>query len=232
EGTADMNMMTHIDRRETEPATKSRHLFLDECGNPSDRSGPDLTKARPIGEVIRELGRLRSTYSIAFWEACSASGIDVSVMRTREGEDRLMIGLPCDCQEELRRPRYDALVAQLEKKSWRREMVIDLANMGGRFADNQPFASVEDAAAAFLDAGGRIRVRDDGGCEENRPLTDEKLMEEGWSGYPLRRLVHRYQATLRQKGGREAMKSHVLAHGRLHEPSGWTVLEKGSGSND
>src|SRR5690606_30603030 len=55
EGNADMNMMTRIDRLETEPATKSRHLFLDECGNPSDRSGPDLTKARPIGEVVREL---------------------------------------------------------------------------------------------------------------------------------------------------------------------------------
>lgn len=117
-------------------------LFVDEAGNPSDRCGPDLNKARPIDDVISGLRRLRSGYAVKFWQACKESGIDISVTRMPDGEDRLGLGFPLDCQEDLRRPRYNALVSQLKRSERRRQGVLELTNLLGNFADNQPFSSI------------------------------------------------------------------------------------------
>jgi hypothetical protein len=228
----DMNMINHaFDAQAGTPAKAQKHFFLDENGNLSDRCGPDLTKATPIDDVMRELGRLRGSYSPAFIHACADSGIDVSVIRTRDGEDHLMIGFPIDSQENLRRPRYDALVAQLGKTTWRRQSVIDLANMLGRFADNQPYRTIEEAAGAYIAAGGRIMVGPDGQCDEILHWS-EAMLAEGYEGYPIRRMLQRYDATLRKAGARKAMAAFVRAHGRDDGPSGWIVLEAAEQRND
>lgn len=217
-----MNISTRIDPA---PAYVPSKPYLDENGNPSERSGPDLTMAEPIENVIGRLRYARNGYSVDFWQACRASGIDLSVMVDRDGDEWLQMWLPCDDQEDLRRARYDALRAHVMSTTRRRQSVIDLVNMRGRFADNRRFESVEEAAREFVSAGGRIYVLQDGLCEEILPYSEKQMMEEGWSGYPLRRLSQRYDATLRQKGARDELAALVRKHGQLHEGSGAWVWE-------
>ncbi|WP_324741604.1 hypothetical protein U8326_00055 [Tsuneonella sp. CC-YZS046] len=186
---------------------------------------PDLTQAQPIEDVLKELAPMRNEYPVAFVKACRNSGIDITVTRDENGEDHLMLGYSLDNQEDLRRARLDALTAQLRRGRHRRKDVIALLNMLGHFADNQPYNSIAEAANEYLAAGGRIMVRPDGGLEETIPYSAEKWKAEGWTGYPLRRLIHRYRSTLSKRGAREAMISYVFEHGTLHKGSRWTVLE-------
>lgn len=185
---------------------------------------PDLRKAPPIEEVIRGMSRLRNAFPFAFLEACKASGIDISVIRDRDGVDRLTFGCACDDQEDMRRDRLNALSRLISRSVQRRQDTIVLVNALGRFADNQPFGSVSEAAWAYLEAGGRIFANQSGHCEETMPYRDE-IADDARTGHSLRRMLHRYDATLRQKGARKEMTNLVLARGTLHQGSGFSVLE-------
>jgi hypothetical protein len=237
-GGNDMNMMTSIEAAAataamskvrsavTIHARRRPKFFLDERGRPSHRAGPDLRKAEPIEDVLAYLSRRRKqTYGVAFYRAARRSGISVSVFYSREGEEYLQMGLPCDTQDHLRRRRYDVLAAHVHGRPWRYRAVMDIANFLGHFADNRRYDSVKEAAENYIAVGGRIYVLPGGSCEENLSLTSEMLMAESWEGYPLRRLSHRYDATLRAKGARDELAQLVRQHGRLHEGSGsivWT----------
>ncbi|HEY0148677.1 MAG TPA: hypothetical protein VGB70_06695 [Allosphingosinicella sp.] len=205
-----MNMISTIERASAREECK---LFLDDQGRPSHRAGPDLTKAEPISEVIGRLRRARSTHAEQFYRACHTSGIDLNVNVSPTGEERLLMGVPMDEQEELRRPRYDALTAHLRSTEGGRQGVIDLLNMVGRFVDGRPYASVLEAAERYIGAGGRIYILPDGSCEETMPFDGDALAAEAWSGYPLRRLHHRYEATLRRFGAREELTKLVRENG-------------------
>lgn len=201
-------------------------FFRDENGKPSDHHGPDLSKAEPIEAVIARLNPLRSAYSVEFWKACKASGLHLSVTVTRDGEEQLGMMYPCDSQMDLRKPRGEALTTHMNRSERRHRDVVALVNILGHFADNQPYPSVEEAADAFLEAGGRLMVRPDGKLEDALNPTIEQLNAEHYDGWPLRRLSHRLDATLRQKGGREAMAALVRERGELHQGTGWIVLKK------
>lgn len=187
--------------------------------------GPDLAKAEPITEVVARLAPLRNGYSADFLDALQASGMTAQVVRDADGVDHLEIWLPADSQEALRNDRYDGLLSQMRRGKFRRRRVIDHLNMIGRFMDNQPFASVEEAAAAYLALGGRIWVRPEGTCEKTMPYQADIVDAEAYERFPLRRLLQRYGATLRQPGSREVMTAYVREHGKLHEGSGCIVLE-------
>lgn len=227
ERNGDMNMMARIARDgEGIGLRGERKLFVDENGNPSDLYGPDLTKAEPIDMVIKRLAPLRNLYSVEFMRACQESGIVVSVTRDPYGEDHLSIWLPCDGQEVLRIHRYNELIAQLRRGTFRRQEVIGCLNAFGRFVDNQPFGSIEEAAEAYLDVGGRIYVLPDGRCEETLPYNEERMGAEHYDGFPLRRLLQRYQGALRRRGAREALAAYVQLRGTFHEGSQAYVLER------
>ncbi|MBT2133968.1 hypothetical protein KK137_06440 [Croceibacterium sp. LX-88] len=196
-----------------------------------DLVGPDLGSAEPIEKVIKSLAALRNNYPTAFIKACKDSGIDVTVMREADGVDHLMLGCPCDGQEKLRLHRLDALRAQLRRGKSRRQDVIDTLNLCGRFADNQPFGSIEEAAEAYLGFGGRIYVLPDGQCEETTPYDEERIEAEHYDGYPMRRMLQRYQLTLGRRGAREAMAAYVRQHGALDEKSKAHVLEREGQAN-
>lgn len=191
-----------------------------------EQVGPDLTKAEPIADVIARLAPQRNGYSADFLAACKASGMDVTVIRDRDGVDRLQIGLPEDDQTALRNQRYEALKAQLKRGKFRRQQVIDHLNLIGCFLDSQPFASAAELAEAYLAVGGRLWVFTDGRLGEALPYHRDTHAEESRNGYPLRRLVHRYAATMRRRGALEEITAHVREHGKLHEGSGCIVLER------
>jgi len=213
---------------EAAPARKRAKLFLDDKGRPSDIAGPDLRKARSIEEVIAGLKGLRTgagSYSSAFYRACKESGIHLSTLFDgRGGGERLLMYLPCDDQEEMRRARYEALRDHLHAKPQRRQAVMDLVNMLGHFADNRPYASVEEAAEQLIAAGGRVYILPDGTCEETLPYGNERRLEDSWNDYAIRRMFQRYEATLRRRGAREEMAELVRANGR--ERSGSIVWER------
>jgi hypothetical protein len=219
-----MNMMTAIEA----PISSRPKLYIDETGAPSDRFGPDLSKATPIEEVLKQLAHRKTgdsgTYSTAFYQAARDSGIYLSTGFNRDGSEYLSMGLPCDSQEDMRRERYDALRAHVGAKPSRRQSVIYLLNILGFFVDNRPFASVEAAADAWVEAGGRIYALVDGTCEETFSIADN-VLEDSWNGYPLRRLKQRYDVTLRAKGARGQLAAIVRAKGHLYEGSGAHVLE-------
>ena len=230
-----MNMMTRIEAadsgatiRAVIPAGKAdRKDYFDEHGNPSTRSGPDLTKAVSVEQMMKSLSHRRTgpngSYSTAFYHAAKDSGITMLATHEEEGE-RLWMWLPCDGQEELRRPRYDALAAHLKAKPARRDTVIELMKLIGRFRDNRKFATIEEAARAFVDVGGRIYVLPNGICEEIIPA--QIAMADDWRlGYPIRQAASRYDATLRRKGAREEMAAYVRHHGKLHDGSGSYVIQ-------
>lgn len=192
---------------------------------PMDIVGPDLTKAQPIEDVIRDLAPMRNGYAVAFRAACKASGIDISVRREHDGQDMLLLGCPLDGQEHLRRPRIDALVAQMHRGKNRRADVIELLNLLGNFADNEPFPSVAALADAYLERGGHLWIKPDGQVGEPwLPFERDTAARESWDGYPLRRLVHRYSATLLQPGAADAIATYVREHGKHDEGSGCYVL--------
>jgi len=215
-----MNMHTSISH--TESFSKDRsglHFFTEETGAESERCGPDLTKAEPIDQVIRRLQRLRSSFSVAFYQACRESGIDLTVMVSQLGEERLYMGSALDHQAKLRKNRSDRLGKLVVSTKRRRDDVVDLVNMLGRFADNRPFDSIEEAANAFIAAGGRIYVLPDGRCEEIMPYRPSIVMEDSWEGYPRRRMAQRYAATLLRTGAREEMATIVRERGIFRKGS-------------
>jgi hypothetical protein len=209
--------------------------FLDEHGSPSHRAGPDLTRAEPIETMLARLAYRKTvrggTYAVAFCNAARESGIDLSVTVSREGEERLSVGMPCDSQEMLRRPRYDALVAHIRERPQRRQCVIDHLNRLGRFVDNRRYASVREATDHFIAAGGRIFVLPDGRCEEALPMNEGAALRDDWDGHPLRRMSQRYLATMFATGAREKLAELVRAHGATQPGSGmivWRAAQAGA----
>lgn len=188
-------------------------------------AGPDLGDAEPIGEVLDYLNRRRKkTYGLAFYQAARDSGIEVSVLyRGRESAEELFMRLPSDSQEAPRRDRYEALRANLHARPWRRQVVIDIMNFLGRFHDNRPFASAHEAARNMLQAQGRLMVGPTGEFDWNMPYDGERRLEDSWDGFPLRRLVQRFEATMRQTGIQQEMTELVRRRGQLHAGSGWIV---------
>ncbi len=177
------------------------------------KSAPDLSEAEPIDDLVARLRPMRNAFAFQFVQACEASGIDLNVRYDGDGE-RLWFGVACDGQEKERCERRDALIAVLKRSPQRRTAVIDLLNMFGRFVDDRPFGSLEDAANEFLAAGGRIYVLPEGICEETLALTEQKIEAEHWNRHKLRRLQHRYRATLRKFGGRNQLSELVKKNGK------------------
>ena len=192
----------------------------------TDMVGPDLTKAEPIADVIARLAPLRNGYWEDFLDACTASGMDVMVIRDRDGTDKLQIGMPADGQEALRQPRYKALTDQLKRGKFRRQQVIDALNLFGRFMDNQPFASIVELADAFLTHGGRLWLKPDGSLGEPwLPYTRDTAQQERIERYPLRRLMHRYTATLHRPNSSEALAAYICKRGKKCEGNSCIILE-------
>lgn len=225
-------MMTEIQRCTAKAPVPSlnenrrgRECFLDESGEPSDRAGPDLTTAEPIEDVISRLKRARSTFPMEFIQACRDSGISLHVMYWKDGTKEFRVGYACDVQEDIRRARGDALEAILRSTDRRRESVVEVVEWLGWFVDNRPFASIEEAADQYLAIGGRILADPDGGCTEALSFDPQVPDLEFREGYPRRRVLHRYGATLRQKGAREQMAELVKAKGAFRPGCGWYVLE-------
>lgn len=223
-----MNMMTRIDLNDANTISATHMLSPgrgEQARDPNQRRS-NLTKARPIALVIKQLASMRSRFAIAFLTACAESDIDVSIMREHDGEDHLMFGCCCDDQETLRRRRLDALRGQLQRGKDRRQQVIILLNALGRFCDNQPYATIEDAAREFLSLGGRIYILPDGRCEEAFPFRETWMQAERSTGYPVRRMLQRYNLTLSGENARETMASYVRLHGKLHHGSQAIVLDE------
>lgn len=224
-GENDMNMMTTISIPSADVGRSRPKLFVDENGDPSDRAGPDLSLAEPIADVVGRLRHLRNAYAAEFIRACQMSGIDLTVIRGGEGRERISMGYPCDGQEQLRLARGTQLAEHLRMRPTHRRQVIQLLNMLGHFVDNLPYQSPIEATDEFRRFGGRIMLRPDGEIEHQLPYDESLIKEEGWSGYPAKRVIHRFMATLRQPGSRNAIAQLVADNGVLHIGSGWTVWE-------
>ena len=189
-------------------ASKSGKCFLDENGSPSERSGPDLTKAKPINRVAAfiksqrtQRGRQNAAYHLI--EALKASGIGVhagwsaSLRQVREGTDEkdisLQIGFPCDAQESLRRERYDVLYPLMEDL---RSEMIDLMLEFGKLTDLRPYATGEDAVNEVVAAGARIYKMADGEISLALPLGCPEWENDRANGWRLLRAAHRFSVSL------------------------------------
>lgn len=204
----------------------ARKIFRDENGQPSDRSGPDLTKATPIEDVVASFKGMRTAghYPVAFYNAAKASGIDLTICYLPDGEKRFYFGHPCDSQVELREARSAALAAHMNAEPKRRDAVIDLVeNVLGRFSDNRPYATADEALNAVLAAGGRVYQLPKSDLPEIAPHHQERA--DWWGDYVLKRAFHRWAATLRQPGMKEALTAALRERGEIHQGSGSYVLE-------
>lgn len=191
----------------------------------NDIVGPDLTKAEPMADVIARLAPLRNGYSSDFLAACKASGINVTVLRDRDGVDGLQFGFPCDGQEKMRELRGDALAAQMKRGKFRRQAVIDHLNLTGQFMDNQRFASPAEWASAFLAVGGRLWIEPNGKLDASPSLTAETYRAEQWEGFPLRRLMQRHSATMLGTQARADLAEYIRQHGKPSKSQGFIVLQ-------
>lgn len=214
--------MTTQDKR---TPTSAADCGVKSCGSIRELSGPDLTAAESISQVLNYLDRRRSdTYPCAFFQELIASGLSVSVRMDRDGSEHLMLGCICDGQEDLRRERLDALVRNLDGRPWRRGSLIRFVNFLGYFIDERCFESIDEAARRFVASGGRIILHADGKCREELRVTRQGELEDSWDGYRVRRVVQRYHATIRARG-RAELASVVRRWGRRNHESGTTVLE-------
>ena len=119
-----------------------RLWFTDENGEPSNRSGVDLAAQPPIEGVVAELeaNSHPRNYAAAFDAICASYAIDLQLLWLRDDPadyDGLRSGHPCDDQEGLRNDRFAALTASLERVPERREALVSLLLLSGRFTDNR-----------------------------------------------------------------------------------------------
>lgn len=227
--------------REESDASKCAKCFLDENGSPSERSGPDLTKAKPIKRVAAYIKSQRTRgkrHNAAYYliEALKASGIGVhagwsaSLRQVREGVDdmdiSLQIGFPCDSQESLRNKRYHVLAPLMD--DLRNEM-IDLMLEFGKFTDLRPYPTGEDAVNEVVAAGARIYEMADGEISLALPLGRPEWENDRANGWRLRRAAQRFSASLschrveigkiveaegERQGGGYSLKIREMNHGR------------------
>lgn len=204
-----MNMMATLTADHPYSAeSNSRACYLDENGNPSDRSGPDLTKATPIKSVASRIKTLRTRgkrHDAALYliDALKASSLDLqagwtaSLREVREGTDEKEISLSvwfaCDVQETLRRQRYEALKPLIDDL---RVEIIDIIMVLGRFSDLRPFATGQDAIDAVLAAGARVYRLPDGKVGLALPIGKPAWENDYANGWRLKRAAQRFHVSL------------------------------------
>lgn len=228
-----MNMMTKVATHNPDKAAapKPGEHFLDENGNPSDRSGADLTKAQPIKQVAACIKNQRTRghrHNAAYRliEGLKASGIWVhagwsaSLRQVRDGTDKegisLQIGFPCDGQEFLRTERYDVLKPLLEDL---RSEVIEVMLELGTFSDLRPYASGEVAVREIIAADARTKLVD-GEIGVALPLGQPQWENDRVNGWPLRRASQRFSVSLHSH--REEIGKIIEAEG-THSGGGYSL---------
>lgn len=191
--------------------------------------GPDLDKAEPLEAALAILDRAAAegleTYALFWFNRMEAAGAHASVMVDRDGSEHFMVGGLCDAQMERRRLREEAFTAHFRGIDGARAALIKHAYRLGIFADNQPYASAEEAVSAQIAAGARLLV-DPAGELSEAPAFPRRAARGSNAWAQLQRASHRYHATLRcLAGAGEAIAAIVRERGTACD-NGWFFLEQ------
>jgi hypothetical protein len=195
---------------------------------PDRWSGPDMKTVMPIEMMLGLLHHAPDARAyVAIWLMLIKSfGAWPSLTISREGEEELRIGVPCDEQLRHRYRWQHFLTEDLNSDPERRELLVITLITKGRYADNRPAEprSTTRAIRDFVRTGGRILIEPDGTLSEGGGLprsfthgTDEEAAE-------CVRASRAYFAVRRRWRSDRHIKRAVAMLGERTN-NGWMVLE-------
>lgn len=135
---------------------------------PSD--GPDMRCVMPVEMMLGALHQTADPRAyLALWRSFVKSvGGWVGLTISREGEEELGLGTPCDAQIRHRSRWLHFLSEDLNCDPERRELLISTLIESGHYADNRPadIRATTRAIRAFIRTQGRILIDPDGKLTE------------------------------------------------------------------
>lgn len=194
--------------------------------------GPDMRKVLPIEMMLGVLHQTANAASyLTLWLAMVKSGGGwVSVTITKDGEEELGIGTPCDAQIRHRSRWLHFLTEDLNEDPERRELLIAQLIAAGRYADNRPAdpGLTMRAVRDFLKVGGRILIEPDGRVSEGGSLPRTFSHGTAEAAEECIRASKAYYAVRRRWRSDRHIGRAVRMLGR-ETGSGWWVLEADRG---
>lgn len=195
-------------------------------GRPWD--GPDMKAVMPIDQMLDILHQApdAGTYVKLWLGMVKSFGGWVSLTITRDGQEQLGIGLPCDAQLRHRNRWHHFLSNDLDADPERRELLIMRLIEEGRYADNRPSEprAVTGAVRNYLRAGGRILIEPDGTLSEGGGLPLAFTHGSDEAAAECIRATRAYYAVRRRWRSEQQIKRAVQMLGS-RTSHGWQVLE-------
>ncbi|NNG59804.1 hypothetical protein [Sphingomonas paucimobilis] len=132
--------------------------------------GPDMRCVMPIEMMLGALHRTSDAAGyLTFWRTFVKSvGGWVGLTISRDGEEELGFGTPCDAQTRHRSRWLHFLSEDLNRDPDRRDLLISSLIASGHYADNRPadVRATTRAIREFLRTQGRILIDPDGNLTE------------------------------------------------------------------
>ena len=191
--------------------------------------GPDLRQALPIEMMLGALNKVSSNPAayLTLWHTLVRSvGGWVSLTITREGEERLGMGTPCDAQMRHRSRWLYFLTEDLNNDPERRELLITSLITKGQYADNRPAdpRTTTRAIRDFLRTNGRILISPNGKLTEGGGLPRAFTRGSDEEAAESIRASRAYFAVRRRWRSDRHIKRAVQMLGKS-AANGWIVLE-------
>jgi hypothetical protein len=190
--------------------------------------GPDMRCAMPIEIMLGALNQTADAVAYhALWRTFVKSvGGFIGLTISRDGEEELGLGRPCDAQIRHRSRWLHLLSDDLNRDPERRELLISTLISSGRCVDNRPgdIRATTRAIRAFIGTQGRILIDPEGNLSEGggvpRLFTDGSESE----AEACVRASRAYFAVRRRWRSERHIKRAVRMLGR-RTGNGWLVLE-------
>jgi hypothetical protein len=190
--------------------------------------GPDMRQVLPLEVMLAALHETSDAAAyLALWHTFVKSvGGWVGLTITRDGEEVLGIGRPCDGQIRHRSRWLHFLSEDMNSDPERRDLLISSLIAAGRYADNRPVDAKTTTRAIrdFLRSKGRILIDPDGNLTEGagapRPFTHGSDADAS----ECARASRFYFAIRRRRHSERQIKRAVRMLG-LRTGAGWLVLE-------
>ncbi|MGN6377150.1 MAG: hypothetical protein ACTHMG_16565, partial [Sphingomonas sp.] len=150
----------------------------------------------------------------------------VSAQISKTGERSILVGQPCDSQEEERRRRVDALTKHMLALDGMRAQLQRFLEQRGHYTDDRPSDPAESTAALrdFIMAGYRVFLRPDGRLGTSTDVPLEWLDAEQARAEQIEGAARRF-ARVRRRWRNQAQIKRAVSMLGTASSNGFIVLE-------
>lgn len=235
-----MNMQTVINPSDRLPAgrlkparkapARGTHDLIDD--DRFLRNLPDLRSGRTIDDALFHLDDIArrdpQAYASEWLAEMRDIGCDATVDIPPRGKSGLYFQCPCDPQTDERQSRIGELSSHMHMTRGARGRVIAQLILAGHYSDNRAAEPRETTRAlrAFLDAGFRVMINLEGELEASGGMPVEYMQAGDDRRAEIKRAAQEFDWVWRRWKNRRQLARAVRMLGKVHQGSGWTVLER------